>query len=95
MTDRGPYDLGRTVVDARKKEPRVEPVSEQGRVFANLVAEFPVPDRRQFLGNRHHLERRREYKGLSFRFRNAYVAQDGSSMVKAFRIILNYELPHL
>jgi hypothetical protein len=34
-------------------------------------------------------------KGLQFRFRNAYVAESGDRVVKAFRLILNYELPLL
>jgi hypothetical protein len=34
-------------------------------------------------------------KGLQFRFRNAYVAQSGERVLKAFRIILNYEFPLL
>ena len=33
--------------------------------------------------------------GLQFRFRNAYVAESGDRVVRAFRIILNYELPVL
>ena len=33
--------------------------------------------------------------GLQFRFRNAYVAESGNRVVRAFRIILNYELPLL
>jgi len=37
----------------------------------------------------------REVTGLQFRFRNAYVAKTGQSVVPAFRIILNYELPLL
>ena len=31
-------------------------------------------------------------KGLSFRFRNAYVGQGNPDTVKDFRIIVNYEL---
>ena len=34
-------------------------------------------------------------KGLSLRFRNAYVAESGDRVVQGFRIILNYELPLL
>ena len=34
-------------------------------------------------------------KGLQFRFRNAYVAQGGTRVLQAFRIILNYEFPLL
>jgi len=33
--------------------------------------------------------------GLQFRFRNAYVAESGNRVLRAFRIILNYELPLL
>ena len=33
--------------------------------------------------------------GLQLRFRNAYVAESGNRVVRAFRIILNYELPLL
>jgi len=33
--------------------------------------------------------------GLQLRFRNAYVAESGDRLVRAFRIILNYELPLL
>ena len=34
-------------------------------------------------------------RGLQFRFRNAYVAESGERVLKAFRIILNYEIPLL
>jgi hypothetical protein len=34
-------------------------------------------------------------KGLSFRFRNAYVAQGGERLQLGFRLILNYEVPIL
>ena len=34
-------------------------------------------------------------KGLSFRFRNTYVAQGGARVLMAFRLILNYEVPVL
>ena len=34
-------------------------------------------------------------KGLQLRFRNAYVDDGGKDLVKAFRIILNYEIPLL
>jgi hypothetical protein len=34
-------------------------------------------------------------KGLSFRFRNAYVAQGGERVLMDFRLILNYEVPVL
>ena len=34
-------------------------------------------------------------KGLSFRFRNAYVAQGGERVLLDFRLILNYEVPGL
>jgi len=33
--------------------------------------------------------------GLQFRFRNAYVADSGARITRAFRIILNYDLPAL
>src|SRR5262245_10913000 len=34
-------------------------------------------------------------QGLQFRFRNAYVVESGNRVLRAFRIILNYELPLL
>ena len=34
-------------------------------------------------------------KGLQLRFRNAYVAESGERVLKAFRIIMNYEVPLL
>jgi hypothetical protein len=33
--------------------------------------------------------------GLQFRFRNAYVAESRNRVLRAFRIILNYEVPLL
>ena len=67
--------------------------SGEGRDAINASTGVGLPTVRE--GNLDVTWNVRGVPGLQFRFRNAYVAESGDRVLRAFRIILNYELPLL